>query len=86
MVVSQSAFQAGPLQASLPVLTITEPLVASVIGLAAFHEHVAMHGVRGVAEGASVLVLAAGVVFLARSPLVVRGDGPAPRPSRSRTT
>ena len=43
-------------------------------------------GESWVAEGASVLVLAAGVVFLARSPLVVRGDGPAPRPSRSRTT
>ena len=86
VVVSQSAFQAGPLQASLPVLTITEPLVAAVIGLAAFHEHVAMHGARAVAEAASVIVLAAGVVFLARSPLVVGGDGPTARPSKSRTT
>ena len=86
VVVSQSAFQAGPLQASLPVLTITEPLVAAVIGLAAFHEHIAMHGPRSVAEAASVIVLAAGVVFLARSPLVVGGDGPSARPSKSRTT
>jgi len=67
---SQSAFQAGPLQASLPVLTITEPLVAAVIGVAAFHEHIATHGARALAETAAVLVLAAGVVFLARSPLV----------------
>jgi drug/metabolite transporter (DMT)-like permease len=86
VVVSQSAFQAGPLQASLPVLTITEPLVAAVIGLAAFHEHVAMHGPRVVAEAASVIVLAVGVIFLARSPLVVGGDGPAARPSETRTT
>jgi drug/metabolite transporter (DMT)-like permease len=70
VVASQSAFQAGPLQASLPVLTIVEPLVAAVIGVAAFHEHIAMHGPRAVAEAASVLVLAAGVVSLARSPLV----------------
>lgn len=67
---SQSAFQAGPLQASLPVLTITEPLVAAVIGVAAFHEHIATHGGRALAEAAAVLVLAVGVVFLARSPLV----------------
>ncbi|HLJ07505.1 MAG TPA: DMT family transporter [Acidimicrobiia bacterium] len=67
---SQSAFQAGPLQASLPVLTITEPLVAAVIGVAAFHEHIATHGARALAETAAALVLAAGVVFLARSPLV----------------
>lgn len=67
---SQSAFQAGPLQASLPVLTITEPLVAAVIGVAAFHEHIATHGARALAEAAAVIVLAAGVVFLARSPLV----------------
>ena len=67
---SQSAFQAGPLQASLPVLTIVEPLVAAVIGVAAFHEHIATHGPRAIFEAAAVLVLAAGVVFLARSPLV----------------
>jgi drug/metabolite transporter (DMT)-like permease len=70
VVASQSAFQAGPLQASLPVLTIIEPVVAAVIGLAAFHEHIITHGPRAVAEAAAVLVLAAGVAVLARSPLV----------------
>ena len=52
------------------MLTITEPLVAAVIGVAAFHEHIATHGPRAVFEAVSVVVLAAGVVFLARSPLV----------------
>jgi len=67
---SQSAFQAGPLQASLPMLTITEPLVAAVIGVAAFHEHITTHGPRAGFEAVAVLVLAVGIVFLARSPLV----------------
>jgi drug/metabolite transporter (DMT)-like permease len=77
VIISQSAFQAGPLQASLPLLTITEPLTASVIGLAAFHEHIAMHGPRAVAEAVAVVVLTAGVMVLARSPLVVGRGGPA---------
>ncbi|HVW32477.1 MAG TPA: lysylphosphatidylglycerol synthase domain-containing protein, partial [Acidimicrobiia bacterium] len=80
VVISQSAFQAGSLQASLPVLTITEPLVAAAIGLAAFHEHVATHGVRLVGLSVAVLVLAAGVIGLARSPLVVGGGPPVPAP------
>jgi len=81
VVISQSAFQAGPLQASLPLLAITEPVVAAVIGLAAFHEHIATHGPRALAEAAAVLILAAGVVALSRSPLVTGADGPpAPPP------
>ena len=79
VLISQSAFQAGPLQASLPVLTITEPLAASVIGLAAFHERVAMHGLRAVGATAAVLVLAAGVIGLSRSPLVL-GTEPSSDP------
>lgn len=82
VVLSQSAFHAGPLQASLPVLTITEPLVAAVIGVAAFHERVATHGLRAVGGALSVVVLAVGIVGLARSPLVVGSDVAtrAPRP------
>lgn len=38
MVLSQSAFQAGPLDASLPSLTATDPLVSVVIGALAFGE------------------------------------------------
>ena len=77
VVLSQSAFYAGPLQASLPVLTITEPLVAGVIGVAAFHEHVATHGVRAAVGAVSVIVLAVGILGLSRSPLVLGSDAPA---------
>ena len=78
VVISQSAFQAGPLQASLPLLSITEPLVAAVIGLAAFHEHIAMHGPRVAAEAVAVVILVVGVIGLSRSPLVTGGGTPAP--------
>jgi hypothetical protein len=77
VVLSQSAFYAGPLQASLPMLTITEPLVAGAIGLAAFHEHVATHGLRAVGGAAAVVMLVGGIVGLSRSPLVVGPDVPA---------
>jgi hypothetical protein len=77
VVLSQSAFYAGPLQASLPMLTITEPLVAGAIGLAAFHEHVATHGLRAVGGAAAVIMLVGGIVGLSRSPLVVGPDVPA---------
>jgi hypothetical protein len=74
VVLSQSAFYAGPLQASLPVLTITEPLVAGAIGLAAFHEHVATHGLRALGGAAAVIMLVGGIVGLSRSPLVAGAD------------
>lgn len=80
VVISQSAFQAGPLQASLPMLSITEPVVAAVIGLAAFHEHIATHGPRAAAEAVAVVVLAAGAIALSRSPLVTGIDGHATAP------
>jgi drug/metabolite transporter (DMT)-like permease len=77
MVLSQNAFYAGPLQASLPVLTITEPLVAGLIGVAAFHEHVATHGLRAAGGAVSVIVLALGIIGLSRSPLVLGAHPPA---------
>jgi len=39
LLVAQSAFHAGPLQASLPLLTAADPVTAGVIGVACFHEH-----------------------------------------------
>ena len=73
VVISQSAFQAGPLQASLPFLAVSEPLVAAVIGLAAFHERIVTHGPRTLAEAAAIALLVIGVVALSRSPLVTGG-------------
>jgi len=74
---AQSAFQAGPLPASLPMLSIADPLVAAVIGVLAFGEHLAASDLALVAEVAAVGAMVAGVFALARSPLATH-EVPAP--------
>ncbi len=44
--VQQLAFQAGALQASLPVITVLEPLVAAALGLTLLHEQLRASGGR----------------------------------------
>ncbi len=68
LVVMQSAFQAGALQASLPFLETTEPLVASFLGMALLGErlHAATLADKGiVAVSAATMLVCA--VSLARS-------------------
>lgn len=74
VLLAQSAFQAGPLEASLPLLTIADPIVASFIGVAAFHERLAAGGWHGVAAVVALVLLLAGVASLSRSPLVVASE------------
>lgn len=71
VLLSQTAFQAGPLQASLPMLTVADPLVAAVIGVGAFHEHVSHRPLHLAAQGFSIALLLIGTFALSRSPLVV---------------
>lgn len=68
---AQSAFQAGPLAASLPLITAADPVAAALIGVLAFHEGVASSRPAIAAMVAAVVAIAAGVWTLARSPLVV---------------
>lgn len=70
---AQSAFQAGPLGASLPLITIVDPVVAAAIGVIAFHERISAGPVAVVIEVTAVMAMVAGVFCLARSPLVT-GD------------
>ncbi|MHB8438698.1 MAG: DMT family transporter [Acidimicrobiales bacterium] len=74
LVLTQSAFHAGALRLSLPTLTVTQPLVAIVIGLAFFGEHVRTHGVAPIAEVFGLLLMTGGVFALARSPVIVAGE------------
>ena len=70
MFLIQNAFQAGPLAASTPVIDATLPLVAIVLGVWLFDEHVrtTVFGLGGAALG--VVLLIAGIVLLDRSPVV----------------
>ena len=70
MLLSSHAFQAGPLAASQPGFTIVDPLVASLLGLFIFKEHLQLQPVDLVVESAALAALVAGVVALSHSQLV----------------
>lgn len=63
----QSAFRAGPLTASLPAVTVAEPVVGSVLGVTVLGETLRTNGTGLVALGFSVAVMAAATVALAHS-------------------
>jgi len=67
-VLNQRAFQAGSLTASLPTLTVVEPVVAVVIGVTMLHETVPIEGaLEWLAVVASVVAMVAATVVLSRS-------------------
>jgi drug/metabolite transporter (DMT)-like permease len=83
MVIAQSAFQAGSLAASLPMLTISNLLAGVAVGAAAFHERLRSSAPALVAETAGLALVVAGVFALARSPLVAAVHQ-APQPAGAR--
>ena len=70
MFLSTHAFQAGPLAASQPGFTIVDPLVASLLGVFIFQEHLQLEPIAVVVEAAALAALVAGVVALSHSQLV----------------
>ncbi len=71
LVVSQSAYQAGPLALSLPAIALLEPIVAVVTGDLLFEERARLSGAALAAEAGCALVAAAGIAVLATSPIVL---------------
>jgi drug/metabolite transporter (DMT)-like permease len=71
---AQSAFQAGPLAASLPLITAADPVTASFIGVLAFHEQLARGAGALAALAVAVAAIVAGIWILARSPLVAGSE------------
>lgn len=65
--IQQSAFQAGSLGASLPALTVLDPLVAALLGIVIFQERLRANGPEWVLIGLSVLLMVAGTIALAHS-------------------
>jgi drug/metabolite transporter (DMT)-like permease len=72
MVLTQSAFQAGPLKASLPALTVADPVVSALIGITVLHEHVDQDPIRVLVELVGAALMIGGVVALA--PQIVQDD------------
>ncbi|WP_138731774.1 DMT family transporter [Modestobacter excelsi] len=66
-VVQQSAYQAGPLEASLPAATVGEPVVAVALGLTVLGERVQADGAEWLLIAVLTVAMGVATVALARS-------------------
>jgi hypothetical protein len=62
----QSAFQAGPLSAAVPVVSVVEPLASIATGAALFHERVASQRGAPVVEVLALALMVAGILAVTR--------------------
>lgn len=67
LVLNQVAYQAGPLAASLPPMTMADPIVAVIVGVLVFDEHLAHSPATIVLEGLSVAAVCISTIRVARS-------------------
>lgn len=67
MLLAQSAFQAGALDASLPTMSVGDPVVSIAIGALVFGEAISNSPGAVVIEAVSLVVMSVGVYLLARS-------------------
>lgn len=63
----QSAYQAGSLEASLPAVTVGEPVIAVALGIGVLQERLRADGAEWALIGVLVVVMAAATVALARA-------------------
>lgn len=77
LVVGQSAFQAGPLSASLPVVSVAEPVVGILIGAFAYGEALAAGWAARAFEVLGLAAMAGGIVLLTRAPAAASRPGQA---------
>jgi uncharacterized protein (DUF983 family) len=63
----QSAFQAGDLAASLPAVTVGEPVIGAVLGVLVLREQVRADGPEWVLIGVLVVAMVVATLALARS-------------------
>jgi drug/metabolite transporter (DMT)-like permease len=76
----QSAFQAGHLQASLPAVTVGEPVIAALLGATVLRESLAASGRERVLIALLVVVMVAATIALARAAARLEPDPPVPEP------
>lgn len=68
VVLVQSVYQAGHLRLSLPVIAVLEPLVAVLLGVVLFREHVSLDGSRVLLLATAAFVTGCGLWSLATDP------------------
>jgi drug/metabolite transporter (DMT)-like permease len=64
--VQSSAFHAGALQASVPLMLVGEPVVAVVLGVVVLGEHLAVRGTAAIGLLVAIVAMVASTVALAR--------------------
>ena len=67
MLLAQSAFQAGSLDSSLPMLTVTDPIVSIAIGAFAFGEGIEISPAASTLEAVGLILMVLGVFALGQS-------------------
>lgn len=72
-VVQNSAFHAGALQASVPIMLVGEPVVAVLLGVVVLGEHLAVGGGTALVLVLAVVAMAAATVALGRSQAIDNG-------------
>jgi hypothetical protein len=80
-VLQQSAFHAGALQASVPIMLVGEPVVAVLLGVVVLGEHLVVRGAGGVILALAVGAMTAATIALGRDSASVAtpvADAPAP--------
>ncbi|HXY92490.1 MAG TPA: DMT family transporter [Acidimicrobiia bacterium] len=82
LLLNQSAFQAGHVAASLPAISVTNPVLSSIFAVTMFGEHLDAAGVPAVSVTiAAIAAMAVGTIALARSPLVTHEPAVVATPS-----
>lgn len=61
LILNQNAFQSGPLAAPLTALTLTDPIISTIIGTTAFREHLATDARRLAVESIGGIAMAVGI-------------------------
>jgi drug/metabolite transporter (DMT)-like permease len=74
MLLAQSAFQAGSLDASLPVLTVTDPLVSILIGAVVLGEGIRIGLAPVLLEGIGLALMTVGVFVLSREEALMQNE------------
>jgi drug/metabolite transporter (DMT)-like permease len=70
MLLAQSAFQAGELDASLPTITVVDPVVSILIGAFLFGEGVSSGLIKTPVECLGLVLMTVGVVLLSKAEVV----------------
>ncbi len=80
-VVQNSAFHAGALQASVPIMLVGEPVVAVLLGVVVLGEHLAAGGLTTSILVVAVTAMAAATIALGRSQATENGEAPTEEPA-----